>query len=269
MPLTQTQLVGILNLTPDSFSDGGLATNHPLEHLSQLIADGASVIDIGAESTRPNATPLSATEEWNRLEGMLPDAIALCHQHGVLVSLDSYHPENIRKAIGMGLDWANDVNAFNSPEIIDALRSYPQASYVLMHSLGVPTNPAITLPENADPVEAVMAFFVEKLALLQAAGIGPERIILDVGIGFGKTAAQSLQLIRRIGDFKELGCRLLVGHSRKSCLAGFSRHAPAAQRDGATLAASLALARQGVHYLRVHEVKLHMQAMATAEYFDV
>jgi dihydropteroate synthase len=268
MPLTQTQLVGILNLTPDSFSDGGLA-NHPLERLTQLIADGAKVIDIGAESTRPNATPLTAEEEWERLKEILPPAITLCHQHHIKVSLDSYHPENILKALPLGLDWVNDVSALNNPEIIDALQSYPQASYVLMHSLGIPANSAITLPENTDPVEAIMAFFVEKLALLQAANIAPERVILDVGIGFGKTPEQSLQLMRRIGDFHELGCRLLVGHSRKSCLARFTNKAPAGERDGATLAASLALARQGVHYLRVHEVKLHTQAMATAEYFDV
>ena len=266
--MTQTLLVGILNLTPDSFSDGVLA-NHPLERLKQLIAEGAKVIDIGAESTRPNATPLTAEEEWERLVDVLPQAILLCHQHNVKVSLDSYHPENILKALPLGLDWVNDVNALNNHEIIDALQSYPQASYVLMHSLGVPTNPAVTLPENTDPIEAVMAFFVEKLALLQASGINHHRIILDVGIGFGKTPEQSLQLMRRIGDFHELGCRLLVGHSRKSYLARFTNNAPAGERDGATLAASLALAKQGVHYLRVHEVKLHAQAMATAEYFDV
>lgn len=268
MPLAATQLVGILNLTPDSFSDGGEVAN-PIERIQQLIADGAKVIDIGAESTRPNATPLTATEEWERLSPYIENMIKTCHQHQVLVSLDSYHIENILQALPFGLDWVNDVSSLNNPEIINALKCYPQASYLLMHSLSIPADTSLTLPPEIDVIETLIAFFAEKLALLAANGIATERVILDVGIGFGKTPEQSLKLMRRISDFKEFGCRLLVGHSRKSCLAAFSNHAPAAQRDGATLAASLALARQGVDFLRVHQVQSHKQAFAVADYFDV
>jgi dihydropteroate synthase len=263
MPLTP-QLVGIVNATPDSFSDGG--KYHPLEQVKSLIQAGASVIDIGAESTRPNASPLTAAEEWERLEPFLKEAITLCHAHQVKVSLDSYHPENIRNALPLGLDWVNDVNALHSPDMISALQAYPQADYVLMHSLGIPANPAIYVDENQDIVEVLMAFFVEKLGMLAHHGISHDRVILDVGIGFGKTAEQSLQLLRHMREFQALGCRLLVGHSRKSCLARFTQNAPAAERDGATLAVSLSLAKQGVDYLRVHNVPLHSQAFMTEAY---
>lgn len=268
MPLTTTQLVGIVNATPDSFSDGGHYT--PMNQIKALILAGASVIDIGAESTRPSAITLTVEEEWERLEPFLAEAITLCHTHRVKVSLDSYHPENIQKALPLGLDWVNDVNALNSPEMIVALQSYPQADYILMHSLGIPANPAITIEETQDIVEVLMAFFVEKLGILEAHGISHQRVILDVGIGFGKTAEQSLELIRRMQEFKVLGCRLLVGHSRKSCLSRFcAEGTPAAERDGTTLSASIALAAQGVDYLRVHNVPLHSQALNTANFFNL
>ncbi len=249
-------LVGILNLTPDSFSDGGefASSRDALMRIEHMLQQGVAVIDIGAESTRPGAVPLSSEEEWRRLEPVLPSAV---RRFQVIFSIDTRHAETANKALQAGATWINDVSGGAESECWKVVKNYPAAKYVLMHSLTVPANKNITLAQHVDPVEEVLAFFVSRMAAID---LPRDQIILDPGIGFGKTAEQSMQLIRRAAELKVLGLPVMIGHSRKSCFSSFAE--TAAERDGATLAASLYLEKQGVDYLRVHNVGLHRQAMA-------
>ncbi|MCE3231963.1 MAG: folKP [Rickettsiaceae bacterium] len=246
-----TKLVGILNITPDSFSDGGKFTqvSSALLQAEKLITDGAAVIDIGAESTRPNAIPINADEEWQRLEQILPAIIKLCHQRQVLASLDTRHAFTAEKAIDLGIDWINDVDGFNQSGMIDTVKN-SHAHLVFMHSLGVPADKNKTLPSNIDVIQLVYQWAENKILQLQQAGIAKEHLIFDPGIGFGKTPLQSWQLINNIEAFQSLGVKILVGHSRKSFLGD-------GDRDVATLAVSKELIVKKVDYLRVHEIIQH------------
>ncbi len=263
MPGLTTTLVGIINLTPDSFSDGGnfSTTDAAVEYALQLTEEGAGVLDIGAESTRPGATPLSWQEEWARLEPFLKRLSGRSRQ--CLLSLDTRHAESARRALDHGMDWINDVSGVSTPAMAAFLASIPQ-KLVLMHSLSIPAERARTLPETTDPVQAILAWAKKKIAALEQNGIAHDRLIFDPGIGFGKTAEQSLTLLKRIAHFKELGVPIMVGHSRKSFLSLFT-HAPAENRDAATAVVSYYLAKKGIEYLRVHNVKGNLAAMRLAE----
>jgi dihydropteroate synthase len=254
--MAETKLVGIINLTPDSFSDGGKFADKAaaIDAIAKMIGQGASVIDIGAESTRPGALPVSPGEEWRRLEPVLT-ALSGIRQPHVAFSLDTRHAENAAKALALGIDWINDVTGFVSPSMINTVKS-SSCTLVMMHSLGVPANQAITLPRNADVIDTVNRWAKDRILALEMQGINRSRIVFDPGIGFGKTPEQSLTILRNIKECMALGVRVLVGHSRKSFLAGFP-----ADRDDATLAASLYLAQQGVDYLRVHDVSRHAQCL--------
>lgn len=253
--MRHTKIVGIVNVTPDSFSEPNRASS-PDDFISltkRLLAEGADAIDAGAESTRPGATAISAKEEWRRLE-ILPELVALCHQAGKIISLDTRHPETATKAIAMGVDWINDV-AGGTPGMLDAVKG-ARTKLVLMHSLGIPADPKVTLPENADAVEEVRKWAERKLEQLGNAGIGRERIILDPGVGFGKTKTQSLDLILRVEELQKLNMPLLIGHSRKSFLTLFG-DAAAEERDDVTLALSSHLMKKNIDFLRVHNVGRH------------
>jgi len=258
------RLMGIANITPDSFSDGGkaLSTDAAIAHIAALVEAGAAIIDIGAESTRPDAVPLSAAEEWQRLETLLPQVLARW-KGKVILSLDTRHAETAARALASGVDWINDVSGASDMALLEAVAAYPAAHYVLMHSLSVPARRNSHLPEDCDPVAVLQDFAMERLGILARHGIAAERVVYDPGIGFGKTAAQSWDIIRRIGELKQaLPMPILVGHSRKSFLKDVTApEAPAAERDAATLAVSLHLAAAGVEYLRVHAVAAHRQAL--------
>lgn len=260
-----TKLIGILNITPDSFSDGGhyMSASHALLQTQKLIDDGASVIDIGAESTRPGATPLTAQEEWQRLEIVLPEIIQLLQGTEVQLSVDTYHPETADRALALGVDIINDVSGCvgTMPHVLAAY----DAPIILMHNMGIPADKNC-LAEVCDPVKEVYVWAEQKLEQLEKENIARKRIILDPGIGFGKNADQSLALLRGIDAFKALGVPLCIGHSRKSFLAGFSAY-PAADRDTETLAVSLYLAQHGVDYLRVHDVEKHHRALTVFSLF--
>ncbi len=258
-----TKLVGIINATPDSFSDGGEADT-PAKALAacrQLIEDGADVIDIGAESTRPNAAPVSASEEWSRLSGWLAEASAMAKERGVSISLDTRHAETAEKALIAGVDWINDVTGFREEPMLE-LAAGTDASLVVMHALSVPVDPSETLDEDQDPIIFLQYYFEKKIEGMEKKGIARERLILDPGIGFGKTPMQSIAIITRIRELQWLGLPLLVGHSRKSFL-GLFTDAPAAERDDATLAFSAGLCMRGVNYLRVHNVQRHRGLLDT------
>lgn len=251
------KLMGIINVTPDSFSDGGdhLSTEHAIAHGERLLAEGADILDFGAESTRPGAIPMTAAQEWQRLEPILSHFIATPH---TTLSVDTRHSETAEKALEIGVHWINDVSAARSPALLNAVSRHPHAYYVLMHSLTVPADPTQVMDDTLDPVKEVLQFAQQKLEELQKAGIARKQIIFDPGIGFGKTAEQSLLLLDRIAEFKTLGVPVLVGHSRKSFLTKFT-DAPPHERDALTLKYSRKLAEQGVDILRVHNIALHQQ----------
>lgn len=257
--MMHTQLVGILNLTPDSFSDGGRfdAGVEAVQAAAEAMAAQAHVIDVGAESTRPGAVPLDAAEEWARLAPFFRHVLPGLHERGVIVSVDTRHAETARRALDHGAGWINDVGGFADDAMIAAVRE-AECRLVVMHSLTVPTDPRVTLPEGADAAQTLIAFARERAGRLADAGIARGRLIFDPGIGFGKTAAQSWDILRRVRELRAAGMPLLVGHSRKSFLARFT-DVPPAERGDATLCVSAFLMQAGVEYLRVHDVYRHAQ----------
>lgn len=263
-----TQLVGILNITPDSFSDGGTLPhlNAVFERAEQMLAEGATILDIGAESTRPNATPLTDEEEWQRLAPILPE---LLRQLGTraTVSIDSYHASTISRALDLGIGWVNDVSAGADAIIPALLARYPQVRYVVMHHLTIPVNPTITLPETCDPIAEITTWATAKIPQLQQLGINKNQIILDPGIGFGKTATQSMMILARARELHSLNVPILIGHSEKSCFQLFT-DAPAGKRGVETALTSAWLAQQGIQYLRVHDVSASARASALQRYFE-
>ena len=262
------QLMGILNIAPDSFSDGGEATEveSALRKLEKLVAEGADVVDIGAESTRPGASLLSPQQEQARLLPLLgrlrerPPQAAL--------SVDTRHASTAHLALKHGFSWVNDVSAGSDPDMPAVIAAFPNCRYIFMHAMSVPPVSGEMVPEHDDIVEHLLAFAGERLAILLAAGVEPRQLVLDPGFGFGKSPAQTMELVRRLPELAVLQLPILVGHSRKSFLTHFAE-TPAAERDGATLALSLQLAKRSADFLRVHAVGLHKQAFAVMEAFDV
>jgi 2-amino-4-hydroxy-6-hydroxymethyldihydropteridine diphosphokinase/dihydropteroate synthase len=254
--------MGIVNLTPDSFSDGGeiLDDASAEARVAELAADGAELIDLGAESTRPGAKPLSADEEWARLEPTLGRLVDR-HRGRWLrprFSVDTYHAETAKRALALGADVVNDVSGLTTPKMLE-LAATSGAEFVAMHNLGVPADKSRILPADQDPTALVERWLEERLIDWERAGIDLARVVFDPGIGFGKNALQSLRLLRNVERFHRFGLRLLVGHSRKS----FMHRVAAAHRDDRdlfTVGASLNLCRAGVDILRVHNVAAHAAA---------
>lgn len=247
--IKRPELVGIINITPDSFSDGGLsfAVQDALANILRLVDEGADIIDIGAESTRPNATPITQEEEWARLEPVL----SRLNGFPIPISVDTRYAETAQKALALGARWINDVSGFANADMVAAVRD-SNCNLVVMHSLTVPADKNVVLPIDADPVELIIAWVKTRFEELEKAGIRRERIIFDPGIGFGKNAEQSQKIIDGVARFKELDVPIFIGHSRKSFLS-----ANGEDRDDATVKASQFLAENGVDYLRVHNVKRH------------
>lgn len=263
-------IMGILNVTPDSFSDGGEAMelHSACERIARMEELGIHAIDIGAESTRPGAESVLASEEKRRLDPIF-EFLKSRYKYSFFrpqLSIDTRHPSTAALALENGFDIVNDVSGLHDPEMLEVLKG-SNCGYVLMHSLDVPANPNLTLPGHCDPLHALREWLLRKLEQLDSAGVHLGRILFDPGIGFGKTAAQSTELLKRIEEFRNLPVRLLVGHSRKSFLKslGATSHK---SRDSATLALSLELARRGVDVLRVHDFESHKIALQTeAEVF--
>jgi len=253
--------MGIVNVTPDSFSDGGALDWPSVDaHVDALLAAGAELIDVGAESTRPGATPLRADQEWARLEPILG---RLIDKHGratlrPLLSVDTYHPDTARRALALGADVINDVSGLTSPVMLE-IAAASGKNWVAMHNVGVPADKSKTLPVNENPGDAVERWLEQRIGEWQHAGLDLNRVIFDPGIGFGKNPLQSLQLLRDMQRFQRYGLRCLVGHSRKSFMHGFAA-ADQSDRDLVTIGASLQLCTQGVDILRVHDVAAHVAA---------
>lgn len=250
------QLVGIINVTPDSFSDGGLFLHagQAKQHMIKLVEGGADVIDIGAESTAPKAAPLDANSEWQRLEPVLA---ALREAKCLLppkISVDTRHPATAEKALQFGIDWINDVSGLDDPAMREIVAA-SKTDCVVMHHLSIPERRDNVLPRGEDPVKLVREWGEKRLRELEQQGIARERIIFDPGIGFGKMAEQSLYILQHVHAFSNLGARLLIGHSRKTFMSLFTGKS-FAERDIETVAMAIRLAEQPVAYLRVHDVEM-------------
>lgn len=250
-----TQLVGILNVTPDSFSDGGqfVQAKQAVEQFDALVEAGAQVIDIGAESTRPGATPLSAAEEWARLAPVLA---ALTPR--VPISVDTRHGEVAERALQQGATIINDVSGLADGRMRSVLAAC-ECPVIVMHALTVPVDPAVLWPDSIDPVSEILRWKHEITARAVAEGIAATRLVYDPGLGFGKSSEQSMALIARASELVASGGAWYYGHSRKSFLKK-PGDVPA-DRDVATLELSKTLVAAGVHYLRVHNVSLHAEAL--------
>lgn len=259
------QLVGVVNITPDSFSDGGqcLDPERAIRRIHELASQGASVIDIGAQSTRPGATDLSSEEEWDRLRPVLDllrqDLLPL--KAKPKISLDSFCPEVVRKALHRyPIDWINDVKGGRDETLLKVVAETGR-TIVVNHSLTVPPSKEVVLSFQVDPVSYLRDWAIRKIEELGTYGIERDKVIVDPGIGFGKTALQSLHLLRNIDRLKGVGCEILVGHSRKSFLKIL---ADKTDRDVETVGVSHCLLRRSVDYLRVHNVEAHRRSFTAS-----
>jgi dihydropteroate synthase len=250
-------LMGVVNVTPDSFSDGGkfLDPAAAVAHAFQLVADGADILDIGGESTRPNATPVSEAEELRRV---LPVIERLAVQVRVPLSIDTQKPAVVRAALAAGASIVNDIAANRADDALWRLVAETGAGYVAMHMQGTPADMQ-TAPRYTDVVREVGDFFTERLGRFARAGVRPEQVALDVGIGFGKTVEHNLQLLGALGGFRKLQRPLLLGVSRKSFIARIAGETGG--RLPGSLACALWAAAQGVAVLRVHDVAETRQAL--------
>jgi len=254
------KLMGVVNVTPDSFSDGGLYLDPgaAIAHGGELAAAGAEILDVGGESTRPGAEAVSEAEELRRV---VPVVQGLA-DGGAEISVDTSKAAVAAAALEAGATIVNDVTALRGDPEMAALCADRGATVVLMHMLGSPR----TMQENPvyeDVVAEVAAFLGERLEVAVAAGVSAERIWLDPGIGFGKTAEHNLELLRRLGELRELGRPLVIGTSRKSFI-GRLDGSDAGERLGGTIASSVLAAAEGADVLRVHDVAEVGQAMAVA-----
>jgi dihydropteroate synthase len=277
--------MGVVNVTPDSFSDGGsfLKTVDAVEHGLELVRQGADILDIGGESTRPGAEPVSAKEELRRvipvIEGLAEaiDSVARSSRASLdsmggspLISIDTSKAVVAEAALGAGASLVNDVSAFRADPAIAGLVADSKVECCLMHMLGEPRTMQRD-PRYGDVVDEVKAFLAQRMSFAMAEGVREERIMLDAGIGFGKTVAQNLQLIDRLGELTELGRPIVIGTSRKSFLgriaaeaAGLAEPPDAQHRLGGTIATNVLALERGASVFRVHDVAQVREALAVA-----
>ena len=270
--LAQPRVMGIVNVTPDSFSDGdpGLTLARAIATCERLLAEGADILDLGGESSRPGATPVSVEVELARVLPVLREATRL----GCPISIDSAKPEVMRAALELGADIVNDIGALRSPGALDLVAAHPSCGVCLMHMRGTPS----TMQSDTryeDVVAEIEGFLRARIAAVRAAGVGQERIVVDPGVGFGKTPAQNLELLSRQTELLALGVPLLTGWSRKATLArlsGLSATSPSertpiqrAVLDAASVAASLLAVQRGARIVRVHNVAAMVAALAVLE----
>lgn len=256
LALLPTELMGVVNLTPDSFSDGGQYVE--IESIStqirSLIRAGASIIDIGAESTRPQAKEIAFQDELSRLAGVLSTLPMLKREFPwIKWSIDTRHAETAEAALEAHFDWVNDVSGGDSAKM-RALWRASKCRAVFMHHLGVPVQPDRVIPLDQDLVKFLMGWAKERVEHWTSEGLARDALIFDPGIGFGKTARQSSEILSRVREFEALGLPILIGHSRKSFLKLISDRIPE-ERDLETGVISAFLAQNSVDYVRVHAVE--------------
>jgi dihydropteroate synthase len=248
--LARPRVMGIVNVTPDSFSDGGRyrSTRQAVQHCEQLVAHGVDILDLGGESSRPGTPPVPLEEELARVVPVLREAVAM----GVPVSIDTYKPEVMRQALDLGADIINDIWALQQPGALDVIAGHPQCGVCLMHMHGEPQTMQRS-PLEGDAVPQVHDFLAARSAALVDRGVARERIAWDPGIGFGKTVEQNFALLARQRELLAAGHALLAGWSRKSSL-GQVTGLPVNDRQAASVAAAVLAVDRGAHVVRVHDV---------------
>jgi dihydropteroate synthase len=254
LSLDRPLVMGVLNITPDSFADGGvfLDLNDATDRVRQMLGEGADIVDIGGESTRPGAAPIPEAAELERVIPLLENIRLACDARGVPISVDTRKPVVMRAAIAAGASMINDINALRAPGAIEAL-SEGSAAVCLMHMQGEPA----TMQQSAtydDVVADVAAFLAERASACVAAGIDRARIVLDPGFGFGKTVEHNLTLLRRLSEIAALGYPLLAGLSRKSTIGALTGR-DVDDRMAGSVAAALAAVARGAALVRVHDVR--------------
>ncbi|NLR74076.1 dihydropteroate synthase [Leeia sp. IMCC25680] len=256
LSLQRPLIMGIVNVTPDSFSDGGRYADpaRALAHARQLVAEGADLLDIGGESTRPGAATVSETEELERVMPLL----AALRDDGVPLSVDTVKPGVMRAALAAGVDLINDVNALQAEGAVEALAD-SGAAVCLMHKQGDPATMQ-QAPRYASVVDEVEHFLLQRAVVLRAAGVASARIVLDPGIGFGKTVEHNLELLKATGRLASQGYPLLIGVSRKSLLGALTGR-PVEERIHASVAMALLAVARGARIVRVHDVAATRDAL--------
>ncbi|MFZ9938227.1 MAG: dihydropteroate synthase [Luteolibacter sp.] len=259
----RARVMGILNVTPDSFSDGGrhAGTQAALDHARRMIAEGADIIDIGGESTRPGAQPVSAEEETARV---FPVIRALRDEWDGLISIDTMKAGVALAALGAGADIVNDVSGLRADPHMTALCATAGCGVLVMHMLGEPRTMQLA-PHYDDVVAEVRAFFLERMETLTAAGIAPEALCFDPGIGFGKNLEHNLSLLRALGSLAPHDRPLLLGASRKSFIARLLENDDLAMRHWPTVAITALARGKGVMLHRVHDVRANREALRMIE----
>ena len=257
--LTRPRVMGIVNVTPDSFSDAQplLDARLALARCEALLREGADLLDIGAESSRPGAMPVALEDELARLLPVLRVALTL----GCPVSVDTTKPAVMRRVLELGVDIVNDIRALGEPGALEAVAAHPACGVCLMHMRGAPATMQAEPLDGEDAVGRIAAFLGERIEAATRAGVAAERIVIDPGVGFGKSAATNLALLRRQPELLALGRPLLIGWSRKSTLGKLTGRA-VGERQSASVAAALASVLAGASLLRVHDVAQTVDALA-------
>jgi dihydropteroate synthase len=257
--LAQPRVMGIVNVTPDSFSDGGAhaSSEAAIRHCAKLVEEGTDILDIGGESTRPGSPAVPLAQELERVLPVLREAVKL----GVPVSVDTYKPEVMRAALELGADIVNDIWALRRPGAAEAVAAHPSCGVCLVHMHRDPQTMQ-TAPMEGDVMPAVRSFLTERAEALMALGIDSTRIVLDPGIGFGKTTAQNFALLARQDELIAAGWPVLAGWSRKASLGAVSGIETAAERMVPSVAAALLAAEHGASVVRVHDVRETVAALA-------
>ncbi len=251
----RTRIMGILNVTPDSFSDGGhyADAENAVSHAYKMASQGADIIDVGGQSTRPGHIPVSPEEEWRRIEPVLQ---ALCADESLIISVDTYYPEVARKAMELGAHIINDVTGFRDPLMRQYAARY-KVGCVIMHD--------ITLDEKEDVCAALVSFFQKRTAECMDDGIERERICLDPGVGFGKSYEQNVSIARRFGEICFENYPMLAAASRKRVIGMSCGNPPADERMPGTIAYHTACILGGANLIRVHDVAEAAQAAKVAD----
>jgi dihydropteroate synthase len=262
--LGKPRVMGIVNVTPDSFSDGGryASTRLALAHCEELVVQGAHILDIGGESSRPGTPPIPLEEECARVIPVLRDAVTL----GVPVSVDTYKPELMREALDLGADIINDIWGLRHEGAMDAVASHPSCGVCIMHMHGEPATMQRS-PMEGDAVSQVREFLRAQSDALRAHSVDASRIAWDPGIGFGKTVEQNFALLARQSQLADAGYPLVVGWSRKSSL-GNVTGLPVNERLAPSIAAALLSVERGAHVVRVHDVKETLAALKVREVME-
>ena len=253
----RTHVMGILNVTPDSFSDGGkyLDVQQALDHAKLMVAEGATLLDIGGESSRPGASSVSTTQELDRV---LPVICAVTDALDVVISVDTSKAEVARKALEAGAHIVNDITALRGDTNMISVVAEMDAGLILMHMKGTPRTMQ-KAPQYADVVRDVSAALTESVQCAEAHGVAAERIIIDPGIGFGKTTEHNIEILKRLSEFRSLNKPLIIGTSRKSFI-GNILDLPVTERIEGTVATVCWAIAHGVDIVRVHDVKANVRA---------